>query len=296
MKKKPCIVLHVSGEPADAPHPYRGTVVALGTRHGKEEQLGPPFAAVLGARLCTPPDLDTDRFGAFTGEVPRTTTPREAARGKARLAMRAAGLPRGLATEASYGPLAGVGLPGHEELVLFVDDALGVEVAEVHRSLGLPGGTLRVRGPGPDVDRYFASVGWPAQAVVVRAGPGLPVAKGVTERGRLDEAIRAAARAAPDGHAVLEPDLRAHRCPGRRVVLAELAGRLARRLATCCPACGTPGWGRVGVEPGLPCRACGVPTANARADRYGCPRCPHRVLTVRPEASADPRWCPVCNP
>lgn len=277
-------------------HPYRGAEVALGTRHGKGEQLAPAFAEVLGARVRTPPDLDTDRFGAFTGEVPRTTTPREAARAKARLAMRATGSPRGLATEASYGPLVGVGVPGHEELVLFLDDALGIEVVEVHRSLGTPGTSLRVRDAGPDVERYLAAVGWPAQAVVVRAGPGEPVAKGLTDADRLRDAIAAAARAAHDGHAVLEPDLRAHRCPSRRAVLVELGGVLARRLATCCPACGAPGWGRVGVETGLPCRACGTATTTVRADRHGCARCPHRVDVPRAEPVADPRWCPTCNP
>lgn len=277
-------------------HPYRGTAVALGSRHGKGDQLGPPFAQVLGARVLTPPDLDTDRFGAFTGEVPRTTTPREAARGKARLAMQVTGSPRGLATEASYGPLAGVGVPGHEELVLFLDEDLGIEVVEVRRRLGLPGGSLRVREHGADVDRYLTSVGWPAQAVVVRAGPGAPVAKGVTDADRLRDAIAAATRDSADGHAVLEPDLRAHRCPGRRVVLAELGGVLARRLATCCAACGAPGWGRVGVETGLPCRACGTATSSVRADRYGCARCAHAAVVPRAFDVADPRWCPVCNP
>jgi len=53
--------------------------------------------------------VDTDQFGTFTGEVARTGAPADAARAKARLAMSVTGLPYGLASEASYGPLPGGG-------------------------------------------------------------------------------------------------------------------------------------------------------------------------------------------
>lgn len=117
-------------EPAARPdgQPYSGAHVAVGTKHGKARQLAPPFRDVLGAHLVTPPDLDTDQFGTFSGEVARRMTAVEAARGKATFAMRVTGLPYGLASEASYGPLPAIGLPGHEELLVFVDDTRGIEV------------------------------------------------------------------------------------------------------------------------------------------------------------------------
>ena len=80
--------------------PYRDAVIAVGTRHRKERQFRVPFRDVLGAHLLTPDDLDTDRFGTFTGEVSRVETAIEAARAKARLAMTVTGLPFGLASEA----------------------------------------------------------------------------------------------------------------------------------------------------------------------------------------------------
>ena len=63
--------------------PYEGTLVVFGTRHGKEQQAARPFAELLGARVVAPPGLDTDRFGTFSGEVPRTLAPLDAARAKA---------------------------------------------------------------------------------------------------------------------------------------------------------------------------------------------------------------------
>ncbi len=80
----------------DAPLPYRGEMIAIGTKHGKERQLGPAFAAVLGAWVTAPADIDTDAFGTFSGETPRTLTPVEAAKAKARLAMTASATSCGL--------------------------------------------------------------------------------------------------------------------------------------------------------------------------------------------------------
>lgn len=106
------------------PSPYLGLRVAVGSRHGKQDQIAPAFRAALGAHLVTPPDLDTDRFGTFSGETPRSMGAAEAARGKAALAMAATDLPRGLASEASYGPLPG-GWSGHQEILLFCDTVQG---------------------------------------------------------------------------------------------------------------------------------------------------------------------------
>lgn len=276
--------------------PYRGCRIAVGTRHGKEEQFARAFEAVLGAHLVTPPDLDTDRFGTFSGEIPRTATASETARAKAWLAVEVSGLPYGLASEASYGTLAGADIQGHEELVVFVDDTRGIEVFVGERTTVVPGHGHRVSGlaelPPP------VAAGLPAQALIVRpsaAGQPGHVVKGITDRQLLNTAITAAAQHSADGLALVEPDLRAHHNPSRRLVLRRLADVLARRLATRCPACSTPGFGRVDSERGLPCRVCETPTDAIRNEIHACPKCSHCV-TAAVATTADPAWCPQCNP
>jgi hypothetical protein len=269
---------------------YLGRDVVVGTRHGKERQLAPAFAELLGARVFAPPDLDTDRFGTFAGEVPRTLAPLDAARAKARLAVDATGTPFALASEASYGPLPGSGWPGHEELLLFADLERGLEVVEVHRSLGMPGTAVTVRdaaGLGADLP--------PGQGFVVRVDGGPVTAKGLAPGPELERAIREAAARAASGAAVVEPDLRAHQNASRRAVLEGLARRLAARLATPCLECAGPGFGRDGAEPGLPCAACGCATELPRAERHACPGCGYCISVPLP-GTADPRWCPDCNP
>ena len=275
--------------------PYRGCRIAVGTRHGKEQQFAPPFEVVLGAHLVTPPDLDTDCFGTFSGEIPRIATASETARAKARLAMEISGLPYGLASEASYGPLPGAGVQGHEELVVFVDDTRGIEVFVGERTMVVPGHGHRVAGLA-ELPPHVAA-GLPTQALIVRPAAGQPdhVVKGITDLTLLNTAIMVAAHQSADGRALVEPDLRAHHNPSRRLVLCRLADVLARRLATRCPACSTPGFGRVDSERGLPCRICETPTDAIHNEIHACPRCSHCVA-VAVAAAADPVWCPQCNP
>jgi hypothetical protein len=280
--------------PADV-SPYCGRLIAVGTRHGKQHQFAPAFRDVLRAELLTPPDLDTDRFGTFTGDVARRGGPVEAARGKARLAMDLTGLRFGLASEASYGPLAGSGFSGHEEILLFCDDDAGIEVLEGHRSPGVPGGSHEVTVGGDIPPALLDAL--PDQALIVRGrSGGQEITKGITDAAALRRAVEDAARRSPDGTAVVEPDLRAHHNPSRRVVLARLAERMARRLATRCPVCSAPGFGRVGTEPGLPCRLCDDPTPLPSNEIHACSGCAHQVRMPVADGAADPAHCPACNP
>ena len=273
--------------------PYRRRLISVGTRHGKQSQLGPAFHAVLHADLITPPDLDTDQFGTFTGEKPRPHGAVEAARAKARLAMNASGLPYGLASEASYGSLTGAGWFGHEEILLFRDDILDIQIIEGHRSTSVPGTGHRVATSEELPHNMIA--GLPEQALIVRDNTG-DIVKGITDTRTLRSVIATATARPTDGLVIVEPDLRAHHNPSRRRVLTRLAHSLARRLATYCPDCGAPGFGRVNTEPGLPCRVCESPTRSTRYAIHGCAACPYLLSHPVPASRADPASCAECNP
>lgn len=277
--------------------PYRDAVIAVGTWHRKERQFRVPFRDVLGAHLLTPDDLDTDRFGTFTGEVSRVETAIEAARAKARLAMTVTGLPFGLASEASYGLFGRLGWTGHQEVLIFCDADRDIEVLTGHRSLEVPGFAHRV-GRSEDIPAALLD-GLPAQGLIVRPAETAGtdgITKGIVDVVTLRSAIVRAAAQSTDGHAVVEPDLRAHHNPTRQQVLVHLAESLAHRLATPCPACNSPGFGRVSTERGRPCRACGTPTLLPLNEIHGCPACEYRISHPVNETHADPGDCPRCNP
>ncbi|MGX9984747.1 DUF6671 family protein, partial [Methylobacterium fujisawaense] len=186
------------------------------------------------------------------------------------------------------------------ELLVFVDE---VHDLVVHESLVAERTNFAhcEATPGEAVEAFLERIGFPSHGLIVRPNAGDPLValtKGVTSRTDLAQAIDKAALVSPDGKARLETDMRAHLNPTRMRSLGVLAERLAQRLAVTCPACSAPGFGRVGVQTGLPCEACGEPTEMVAVEVFGCAACDHRHERVRSDGMkrAPARSCPECNP
>lgn len=277
------------------PTDFAGSRVGLLTQHGKERVLAPAFAEVLGARVEVIGGFDTDTLGTFTRDVPREGSQFDAARRKATIAIERSGLSIGLGSEGAFG--AGpFGFGGWSvELVVLVDAGRGIEVAGVAHG---PCVHAHDTVASHEELRAFATrAGFPEHGLVVRMGQEGPIVRKAVRhwdelRAAFDEATSRGAAGA-----FVENDLRAHQHP-TRMELIERAGRdLAARLATPCPACGTPGFGVSEAVAGLPCAQCGMPTDHALADEWACVRCEARERRPRPGPGvADPRHCQWCNP
>ncbi len=285
--------------------PYVGRRVALASLHGKERALARPLRAALGLELQLAAGVDTDRLGTFSGEVERPADAEETCRRKAALGMEATGLPLGLASEGSFGPHPQIPfLPAGMEWLSFVDAERGLVIGERllarrtnfdHRS------AARIE----DLGDWPEQVGFPSHALIVRphqpaagVAPTAALRKGLRHRTDLAEAIALAALASGDGLALVETDMRAHMNPTRMAAIRHLAFRLVRRIASPCPRCASPGWGRIDVRTGLPCRSCGTPTALVAREVHGCVACSHTEERPRADglSAAEPGHCPWCNP
>lgn len=281
------------------PRPYDGAQVVFGTMHGKAELARDPFRNILGADVVMPASLDTDQFGTFTGEKPRTLSPHDSARAKARLGMQITGMPYGLASEGSFNTDFGY-LVEHQEILIFIDDRIGLELVDGQSCVSpLP--------PASTVDsvegalRYATAIDFPRQKLVVRTaeGPtlldrGTVLNKGVESFDKLKVIVEQQIQTV--GRVTLEPDFRAHYCPSRAKQISSLAISMAKRLATPCPSCEAPGFGQVNVERGLSCRDCLLPTRSITADIDGCGICDFTARRPRPERFAEPDRCDHCNP
>ena len=105
--------------------------VAVASMPGKARALKPSLGRMPGLRLFTPNGLDTDALGTFTGERPRSQSPRATVERKARLALEADGADSAVRTGGSFGPdpvLAVV--PLHQEGITWVDAREGWCVLE----------------------------------------------------------------------------------------------------------------------------------------------------------------------
>ena len=281
--------------------PYCKRQASLATKHDKQRAVARPFHRALGLEIVTPPDLDTDLLGTFSGEVPRVGTALDVCERKARLGMAASGLTLGLASEGSFGPHPFIPfIPAGIEIMTFVDDERGFVVSEHLLAERTNYGHREAR----DIDEltnWLAAVGFPSHALIVRVksgGPGATVAKGIVSIDRLRSAMALAVDSSQEGMAWVEPDMRAHQNPTRMASIRRLSFLLARRLATLCPACSAPGWGQTGTVKGLPCEYCHAPTEMVRPKVFSCVSCGHREDRPRVDglARASQQNCPECNP
>lgn len=288
---------------------YRGVTAALTTMHGKEAVIAPAMAEHLGLKMITPPDLDTDALGTFTGETPRIGSMREVAIRKARLGMRASGLSIGIASEGSFGPhpvvpffRAGI------EIMVLVDDEQDIIVAESLIAEEINHDETVVASMS-ELEAFLPRVKFPTHALVV--GPNQTASpwwklhpelarmrKGIASYDELADAVGHASRISEDGRARILTDMRAHMNPTRMQTIANLAAKLARRIATECPHCGAPGFGSVAPASGLPCASCGEESIIPRGDRWRCIACEHEREEARfpLRKFAEPGECPRCNP
>ena len=272
-----------------ADHPYSGARAALATQHGKERALAPPLARRPGLIAETVASV-TDAFGTFTGTRARAGTAAEAALAKARAGMAASGLALGLASEGSFGPHPWLpfGAGGVETLAL-IDTARSLELtlSSVSRRTNF---AHHLIAAGDDIAPFLARIGFPHHALVVKDPDGTVLASGVTD-------MDALARLAWPGNR-LETDMRAHMNPTRMASIRALAGRLAARLGTLCPACQCPGFGQTDMLRGLPCSSCNQPTQGVMAIIDSCTACGHSDTRPRPDGvtAASPASCDWCNP
>lgn len=277
---------------------YAGRRIAFLTQHGKERVVAPVLEASSGCRIERVSGYDTDLLGTFTRDIPRFGTQLDAARRKARIGMGLAGSPLGLASEGSFGPDPFAGMfSWNVEVLLFIDDGLGIEVCGVFQGPG--GGEHLLAGDWPAVEAFARKAGFPAQQLVLRPDDenDLRIRKGIDGWPELRAAFAWTHRLSASGKVFVEFDLRAHAHPVRRENIRRAAEDLAVKLRSCCPACGAPGYALVERVTGLPCADCGAPTRESRAEIWGCVRCAHRDTRERTDATAaDPGRCVWCNP
>lgn len=276
--------------------PYTSRCAGLATRHAKEEAIAPAFLEVLGMGIEVV-DIDTDSFGTFTGDVPRIHAPRTTAIAKARAGMFASGHTLGLASEGTIGPHPFMPFATYDtETIVFVDDVRGIVISETTRSDNIVAIRQTVTSDD-DLATALDRADFPQHGLVVRPPESYagPIAKGITSRHDLIVAVRKCT--SNFGSAVVENDLRACFSPSRMRNIRECAVMLAQRVATPCPECASPGWGRIEPIRGLPCSACETFVKSAvRADAFGCPACETVHEIPRPSRVVEPQWCPMCNP
>jgi Zn finger protein HypA/HybF involved in hydrogenase expression len=278
--------------------PYVGLKASLLTQHGKESVICPELLSANGLEVIHVKGYDTDKLGTFTRDIPRYGSQLDAARKKARIGMELSGLPIGLASEGAFSndPYTGL-LPWNYELVVLVDDVHNIEITGFYS-----GEAQSASKPVPSWDElmdFLSEAQFPSHQLVVRPDDEYhpECRKGINTIKSLRDAYDWAISISKNGSVFAENDLRAHANPTRMSNIFKATQDLAKKMASLCPQCHSPGFSITETKKGLPCSYCAMPTNLPIAHVWSCVKCGHKKdeVIVNP-TSADPSKCNFCNP
>lgn len=271
--------------------PYAGHRAVIVTKHGKERAILPVLRERLGmfGELLI---LDTDQFGTFTGEIPRTGDQLGALRAKTAAAAEATPYDAVfIASEGAFLPDPGFPWTSIDrELISLFDRDNDIEVVgcAVSKETNMVSQTVATER---DVEKALCAIRFPSHAAVLREG--LRLEKGVTDAARLWDFVRDCWTRGE--LPTLESDMRAHCNPTRMAVIAAAAQNLADRLLSPCPCCARPGYWITQAIPGLPCVECGSASSRTKAFLWSCTGCAF-AQERSCEGYAKQDECSECNP
>lgn len=268
--------------------------------HKKEQVIQPPFFHLLKLQTITT-KIDTDLLGTFSGEVEREDCPSTCARKKCEQAMEAAKTTIGIASEGSFVPHPFIPFVNCDhEILCFVDKEHDFILYQslLSTKTNYSG---EVCSDFQQLKKLCDRALFPSHALIVRPNKSSQkklITKGIQSYEMLEEVFAESCRISEDGSAFVQTDMRAHMNPTRMELIKQLAESTAKRLATPCPACLTPGWGVVDVVKGLECEACGSETQMIRYEILRCSKCLYQENRQRIDGLlfADPQYCHWCNP
>ena len=277
---------------------YRNCEVAFLTQHGKQQLVRSRIEEALGCQVVHTEAYDTDLLGTFTNEMVRQGSQLDAAKTKAEIGMRLTGLQIGIASEGAFGPDPFVGFtPWNSEVLLWVDQALGIEVQGFAHG---PAQSLqRTINSRDELQSFITEANFPSHHLNVRPEGANHVAwqKGICDEQTLLQAFHAAHAQSEGRGVVIENDLRAFSNPTRQALIRQATDDLIQKLQSACPQCAKPGFSLIKKLPGLPCRSCSRPTQLPIGEVWQCLSCKHEAHSfVSAAAFAGPERCNHCNP
>ncbi len=217
-----------------------GRTAVIVTMHGKEDLIAAGLAE-SGLRFLSPPEIDTDRFGTFSGEIPRAGSQLNALLTKAREGLDA--VPHAdfaLASEGAFGPHPAYGfVPGGREMVVLLCRASGLHVIGEDLTLETNFASCDAR-TAAEARAFAEGIGFPEHGLLLAPPGGTgPIIKDIEGLDALG--ATAAPLLAEHGAMHLRTDMRAHRNPTRRRSIARAVADLAHRLGQRCPDCALAG-------------------------------------------------------
>lgn len=282
--------------------PYAKKCIILTTKHAKSIAIGPPFFEKLKASILEHV-ADTDLFGTFSGEIKRSGSALECAQKKCELSFNHVGssVEYALASEGSFGPHPSFPfMPCNQEILYFIDRRNDFHLHMSHLSQQTNYRKELIRSI-KDLLNFAKTADFPSHGLILhaRGKENEPLTfKDINSFLELEKIFYECIKYGTNKEVRVETDMRAHYNPSRMAVIKILAEKMASRLATNCPNCDTPGWGKTHHESGLPCTLCNSKTKITLHEIFGCTKCSYieKKEPCHGLKYAAPETCEFCNP
>lgn len=279
-------------------HLFDGRTIVIATMHEKEKVIAPLLEAVLDVKCITLPDLNTDTFGTFSGEIKRENPPLKTSRLKAMSALDLVNESLVIASEGSFGPHpSSPFISANEELVILIDTKNQLEIVGRHLTLKTNFNHREIKNLS-DLEDFKLSIGFPEHGLILKTTDGKhfkTIHKDFKSSEDLDAVVNKALATAQTIKA--ETDMRAMNNPTRMHAIEEAVFDLIKNIKSLCPECNAPGFLIQEVIRGLPCELCLLPTKSAKAYIYSCQKCFYIEERNKTGISTEQAmYCDNCNP
>jgi hypothetical protein len=275
---------------------YANKEILIATKHQKQRVIGPIIKDSLHSdwRVI---EFDTDKFGTFTGEIPRTQNAKDTCIIKAITASQELNYPYVIASEGSFGAHPQIPfLPIQQEIMVFHDAIRDLTIVEQEMTTNTNYQTLLIES-STKLDDFLKMAKFPSHALCLQTfDQKLVIAKGIKNFSKLHQYLEFGYTIAPQ--LLLSTDMRAMMNPSRMHQIRNLCKKLVQRILTSCPSCQLPGFGLVGYDGNLLCQACQQPSSWHAYEVLACVKCEYQLRKNRSDKQTfiPEQYCQFCNP
>jgi hypothetical protein len=279
-------------------NPFKNRTLVLATKHQKDQVMAPLLTQALQVRCTLAPNLNTDQWGTFSGEVERKDDVLATLRNKCKHAMQLTQCDLAVASEGSFGAHPSIFFAqADDEVVMLLDAKNGFEIVarEISTNTNFNGQYVQNE---EELFVFAKTAKFPSHGLILKSAEKnfSETVKGIINKEDLLKAYYHMAKTHQKVY--VETDMRAMYNPTRMQVIASATSKLLDAIAVCCPQCKAPGFSVTQSIPGLACSWCNKPTQSTRMHVMGCIKCEYTALNEFPhqKTTEDPMYCDFCNP
>lgn len=277
---------------------FKGRTLIIATMHKKESVIAPILEKELGVSCKIIPNLNTDNFGTFSGEIERKDTPMATVKAKALAALEKSTETLVVASEGSFGSHpASPFISANEEMIILLDTKNNLEIRGWHLTTATNFNHQEINNIN-ELMEFADFIGFPEHNVILKTKDQTEKINICKNFKSLKELKSTAINLLKGNTSIsIETDMRAMLNPTRMKAIENAVIDLVKNVKSLCPSCNNPGFSVFEVISGLKCAMCNLPTKSVKAYIHKCKKCNYSCERAKENVSdEDPMYCDFCNP